>query len=201
MAHSIYEDLTRRIIEALKKGRLPWIRPWNTWPLRHNGRRRQAPARADGTRSLTWIALWSTGNPLRVRTELSRSRSFRTFLRQPPARADGALTMCSTPSKSKAFPRASTPHPSAMSQTCNVPSSSLAPSGRGSRKAGIRLPTLRSRTSSGWPRSAWFHRDVDYFATLAHELGHWTGHGKRLHGASRASSGIQSMPRRSSSTS
>ena len=30
------------------------------------------------------------------------------------------------------------------------------------------------------PRSAWFHRDVDYFATLAHELGHWTGHGKRL---------------------
>ena len=31
MAHSIYEDLTRQIIEALKKGRLPWIRPWNTF--------------------------------------------------------------------------------------------------------------------------------------------------------------------------
>ena len=39
MAHSIYEELTRQIIEALKKGRLPRIRPWNTWPLRHNGRR------------------------------------------------------------------------------------------------------------------------------------------------------------------
>ena len=30
------------------------------------------------------------------------------------------------------------------------------------------------------PRSAWFHSDADYFAALAHELGHWTGHGKRL---------------------
>ena len=39
IAHSIYQELTRQIIEALKNGRLPWIRPWNTWPLRHNGPR------------------------------------------------------------------------------------------------------------------------------------------------------------------
>lgn len=30
------------------------------------------------------------------------------------------------------------------------------------------------------PRSVWFRGGTKYFATLAHELGHWTGHGTRL---------------------
>lgn len=30
------------------------------------------------------------------------------------------------------------------------------------------------------PRSVWFREGTEYFATLAHELGHWTGHRKRL---------------------
>ena len=30
------------------------------------------------------------------------------------------------------------------------------------------------------PRAAWFDDPARYFATLAHELGHWTGHRKRL---------------------
>ena len=84
MAHSIYEDLTRQIIEALMKGRLPWIRPWNTWPLRHNGRR------FTGTNSLILCL-----------------PADEVGYRQAPAHADGSATTCSTPRKSKAFPRAS----------------------------------------------------------------------------------------------
>ena len=33
MSRSIYEEITRQIIELLKRGRLPWIRPWEAWPL------------------------------------------------------------------------------------------------------------------------------------------------------------------------
>ena len=133
MAHSIYEDLTRQ------DHRGPQERPS---PL-DQAVEHMAPASQ-------WTALHRDEQP----DPLPGGR--RGGLPEPVLDDAGAgeevqAAALRVPSKSKAFPRASTPHPSAMSRTCNVPSSSLAPSGRGSRKAGIRLPTLRSRTSSGCP--------------------------------------------------
>ena len=120
MAHSIYEELTRQIIEALKKGRLPL------------------------DQAVEHMA--------------------------PFPRASGS--------------RRGGPHPSAMSQiepaTCQRAEQFFGAIGARIEEGGDTASYSPIKDLIRMPRSAWFHRDVGYFATLAHELGHWTGHGKRL---------------------
>ena len=215
MAHSIYEELTRQIIEALKNGRLPWIRAWNTWPLRHNGRRftgtnslilclaadeagyrsRYWMTRAQGKRCGgrvprdrygTWVLrpviaplpaavldpaagllppgtrrVWKTrdGKPLRMRTE-----RYHVF---------NAEQIEGLPPRFYAAPERDEPDLQRAEQFFGAIGARIEEGGDTASYSPIK-DLIRM------PRSAWFHRDVGYFATLAHELGHWTGNGKRL---------------------
>ena len=215
MSQPIYEELTRQIIAALKKGQLPWIRPWNAWPLRHNERHFTGTnslilcmaADEAGYRSRYWLTkaqgkrydarvarrqngtcvlrpvivplpaavldpaagvlppgtrrVWKTrdGEPLRVRTERYHVFNAEQFVGLPP--------------RFYAAPERDGPDLQRAEQFFSAIGARI-------DEGGHRATYSRAKDVIRMPRSAWFHGGVGYFATLAHELGHWTGHGTRL---------------------
>lgn len=215
MTHPIYEELTRRIIEALEHGHIPWIRPWNTWPVRHNGRRFTGTnslilclaADEAGYRSRYWLT-WSQGKRFggRVPRGCKGTRVLRPLIAPLPAAAlDPAVGLLPPGTRRVWKTRDGTPvrMRAERYQVFN------AEQFEGLRPRFYRLPepeepnferadqffrAIRARIEEGgdkasysptrdlirMPRSVWFDDPARYFATLAHELGHWTGHRTRL---------------------
>ena len=215
MTHPIYEDLTRRIIEALESGHLPWIRPWNTWPVRHNGRRFAGTnslilclaADEAGYRSRYWLTR-SQGK--RFGGSVPRGRKGTWVLRPliaplPAAVLDPAVGLLPPGTRRVWKMRDGTPvrMRAERYQVFNAEQfQGLRPrfyrppepeepdfdrAGRFFRGIGARIEEGGDKASYSptedrirMPRPAWFDDPARYFATLAHELGHWTGHRKRL---------------------
>ena len=215
MSRSIYEEITRQIVAALKRGNLPWIRPWQAWPLRHNGQRftgtnglilclaadelgytnrywlteaqgKRFGARIvdaqDGIRVLrplvaplpSWAMdpnsgvlppgarrVWRTrdGERLRVRMEtypVFNAEQFEGLPRRFHSKPDRDGPDLEGANEFFRTIEAKIEH--REDRACYSPSKDL-----------IQMP-----------RSDWFREGVGYYATLAHELGHWTGHEARL---------------------
>ena len=215
MSRSVYEEITRQIVELLKRGHLPWIRPWDAWPLRHNGQlftgtnslilclagdeagytSRYWLTRAQGkrlgarvrdgqlgTRVLRPVIaplpsmvmdprlgvlqpgtrrVWKTreGQRLRVRMD-----SYRVF---------NAEQFAELPERFHAQPEADGTDLQAARHFFGAIDAEI-------EEGGDRASYSPSEDLIRMPRSPWFHGGAEYFATLAHELGHWTGHGTRL---------------------
>ena len=215
MSRSIYEEITRQIIELLKRGHLPWIRRWEAWPLRHNGqlftgtnslilclaadeagyasrywltkaqgKRLGAKIRDGqvGTRVLRPVIaplpsavmdprlgvlqpgtrrVWKTreGERLRVRMD-----SYRVF---------NAEQLAGLPDRFYAVPEPDAPNLEAAHHFCGAIDAKM-------KEGGNRASYSPSEDLIRMPRPVWFDEGTEYFATLAHELGHWTGHKKRL---------------------
>ena len=215
MSRPIYEELTRQIIAALKEGHLPWIRPWNAWPLRHNGRH------FTGTNSLILCMAadeadygsryWLTeAQGKRYGARVAQGQNGTSVLRPvivplPAAALDPAVGVLPTgtrrvwktrdgesirvrteryqvfnaeqfiglPTRFYAAPERDEPDLQRAEQFFGAIGARI-------DEAGDRASYCPTEDLIRMPRSVWFHGGVGYYATLAHELGHWTGHGTRL---------------------
>ena len=215
MTHPIYEELTRQIIAALKKGVLPWIRPWSTWPLRHNGRHFTGTnslilcmaADKAGYQSRHWL---TQAQGKKYGASVPRGQKGTTVLRPliallPAAVLDptagvlppGTLRVRKTRSGEPLGVRTERYAVFNAEQFEELPARFYRQPERDEpdlQRAEQFFGGIEARIEQGgdiasysptedlirMPRSAWFNRNVDYFATLAHELGHWTGHRTRL---------------------
>lgn len=215
MSRSIYEEITRQIIELLKRGRLPWIRPWEAWPLRHNGRLYTGTnslilclaADEAGYRSRYWLTK-AQGKRLGavIRDGQVGTRVLRPVVAPlPPMVMDprlgfvqpGTRRVWKTREGRRVRVRMDSYRVFNAEQFAGLPDrfyTAPEPDGRHLEAAHHFFEAIDARMKEGgdcasyspsddliqMPRSVWFHGGTEYFATLAHELGHWTGHRKRL---------------------
>lgn len=215
MSRSIYEEITRQIIELLKRDHVPWIRGWEAWPLRHNGQL------FTGTNSLI-LCLAADEAGYRSRYWLTKAQGKRLGAKIPDGQAGTrVLRPVIAPLPSAVMdPRLGLVQPGTRrvwktregerlrvrmdsyrvfnaEQFVGLPDRYYAapePDARPLEAAHHFFEAIDARMEEGgnsasysptedlirMPRSAWFRGGTEYFATLAHELGHWTGHGKRL---------------------
>ena len=215
MSRSIYEEITGQIVDALKRGVLPWIRPWGAWPLRPNGQRYTGTnslilgLAADklGYRSRYWLTK-AQGKRFgaRVLDGQKGTRVFRPVVAPLPSWAmdpgagvlpPGARRVWTTSDGVSLRVRMEGYPVFNPEQFEGLPPRFYARPEREGPDLGRAVEFFRAieaKIEHGgneasysppedliqMPESASFDEEVGYFATLAHELGHWTGHETRL---------------------
>ena len=215
MSQPIYEEITRQIVDALQAGFVPWVRPWDAWPLRANGQR------FTGTNSLI---LGLTADKLRYRSRYwltvaqgkrlgarvldgqEGTRVLRPLVAPLPSWAmdpsvgvlpPGSRRVWTTKDgeslqvRMESYPVFNAEQFDKLPHRFHAKPDSTGPDLRAAKQffraidaniehTGDAASYFPSADLIRMPRSASFHDGVSYYATLAHELGHWTGHKSRL---------------------
>jgi antirestriction protein ArdC len=204
----LYQAVTDAILAELEVGLKPWRRPWRStaagFPLRHTGQ----PYRGINTLVL-WMAICARrytspyfmtyrqaqelGGQVR-RGEKATTITYSDTLRRVEETPDGeeeerriwflksyaVFNACQIDGLPERFHPASNPAEAAPVQRIEVAERFFANTGADIRPGGQRAFYTPNLDYIRMPATADFIYPEAYYATLAHEMGHWTGHPSRL---------------------
>jgi antirestriction protein ArdC len=211
MRKDLYQSITEQIIEQLEKGVRPWHRPWSApgasvLPLRHNGIAYRGvnilalwmAALAKGYRSPIWMTFrqaLALGGCVR-KGEKGSLTVFASTLHRPETEEGGEETLAAI-HYLKAYTVFNVEQIDGLPQHYYAkPEPALAPQARIARAEAFFAAAgacLHHGGSSAYylpaddriqmPAFEAFENPESYYATLAHEITHWTGHPSRLNRA------------------